>query len=374
MPPLPFPLVEISGGPFERGRQYGAACPDRIGRSVAIYTEQLEKLGVDRKALSRTVSELTPIMDGFSPSSVEEIRGIAAGAGLGFEEIVLVNARTEIISLARLSAGIQEDPDGCTGAVILPNRSASGRLIHGQNWDWRADCAETAMVLRVLREDGPDLLTFTEAGALARCGFNASGIAITANYLESDRDYRQSGVPLPLIRRHVLEQEHLAFAMRSVYTTPKACSNNMIVSHREGWAIDFECAPDETFVVYPDNDLIVHANHWSSPVALSKLKDTGIASTQESFYRDWRVRRCLESKERLTVEDLKAALFDDFGAPYSICRPVRPGSSGNLSATVAMILMEPASGWMEVTPLPAVNRASTRYELPFAAGRPAVAA
>ena len=39
------------------------------------------------------------------------------------------------------------------------------------------------------RDDGPDLLTFTEAGALGRSGFNAAGIAITANYLRSDRDY-----------------------------------------------------------------------------------------------------------------------------------------------------------------------------------------
>ena len=62
-------------------------------------------------------------------------------------------------------------------------------------------------------------MTFTEAGALGRCGFNAVGIAITANYLESDRDYRQVGVPLALIRRKVLESEHVALAMRTVYCT-----------------------------------------------------------------------------------------------------------------------------------------------------------
>ena len=74
--------------------------------------------------------------------------------------------------------------------------TAAGRVIHAQNWDWKAECAETAVVLRVHRDDGPDLLTFTEAGGLARSGLNAAGIAITANYLESDRDYRQTGVPL----------------------------------------------------------------------------------------------------------------------------------------------------------------------------------
>lgn len=365
--PQPFPLIEISGKPYERGKMYGAACPERIRRSVNIYTEQLGGLGIDSPALSGLVAEFFPDMEAYSTDSVEEMRGIAAGAGLSFEEIVLVNARTEIVSLSKRRAGLSDDdPDGCTGAVILPGRSSSGKLIHGQNWDWRAACAETAVVLRIVKRNGPDLLTFTEAGALARCGFNAAGIAITANYLESDRDYRQKGIPLPLIRRFVLEQEHVALAMRSIYVTPKACSNNMIVSHHQGWAIDFECAPDETFPVYPKNDLIVHANHWLSPVALSKLKDTGIPSTPESFYRDWRVRCALESKDKVTADDLKSALFDDFGTPYSVCRPPRPGSSGNLTATVAMVIMEPESGWLEATPLPAMNRESVRYELPSA--------
>jgi hypothetical protein len=35
--------------------------------------------------------------------------------------------------------------------------------------------------------------------------------------------------------------------------------------------------------------------------------------------------------------------------------------SGNLSATVAMVIMEPARGMMEVAPLPALNREFTRY-------------
>lgn len=48
-----------------------------------------------------------------------------------------------------------------------------------------------------------------------------------------------------------------------------------------------------------------------------------------------------------------------FGLPYSICRPPRPGNHNNLSATVAMVIMEPAVG----EPLPALNRVFTRYSL-----------
>jgi hypothetical protein len=84
----------------------------------------------------------------------------------------------------------------------------------------------------------------------------------------------------------------------------------------------------------------------------------------ESFYRDWRVRKLLDQAgEKLTADDLKHALFDDFLTPHSVCRPPRPNDTGNLSATVAMVIMQPAKGLMEVCPLPALNRSFTRYSL-----------
>ncbi|HTO13143.1 MAG TPA: C45 family peptidase, partial [Candidatus Binatia bacterium] len=271
----------------------------------------------------------------------------------------------EMLQLARRGAALSPTPaEACTGVVALPEATQGRRLIHAQNWDWKVECADTAVVLCVRRDDGPDLLTFTEAGGLARSGFNSAGVAITANYLECDRDYRRLGVPLALIRRKVLESQHLALAMRCVYVTPKSAANNMIVSHREGVAVDFECAPDETFQVHPENGLLVHANHFVSPVALAKLRDTGIANTPDSLYRDVRVRGLLAPQVgRLTREAVKAALLDDFATPWSVCRPPRPGVSGVITATVAMVVMEPALGVMDVAPLPALGGRFTRYHL-----------
>lgn len=365
----PCPFVDVSGTPYERGRQQGAAVPSRVKRSIQLYGGQLDELGFDAAAKSALIAEFASEIEAFGAHYIEEMRGIADGAGVALEDIVMVNARTEVIAKAKFMknqpVGEEEElDDGCTGAIILPERSASGKLIHGQNWDWKAECAETAIVLRVRREDGPDILTFVEAGGLARCGMNSAGISITANYLESDRDFTQAGVPLALIRRKVLEQEHFAYAIKAVAGTPKACSNNMMISTVEGFGIDFECAPDEAFPLYPSNGMIVHANHWVGSVALSKLRDTGIQRVPESFYRDWRVRKLLdEAGEKLTVDDLKNALFDDFLTPHSVCRPIRPNDTGNLSATVAMVVMQPDKGIMEVAPLPARNRVFTRYSL-----------
>lgn len=362
-----FPFVSVSGTPEARGRSYGQQAAARVRKSAAMYGQTLVELGYDAMARTELIAHFAREIEDFAPHYLEEMRGIAAGADVPFEDIVMVNARTEVVAKARAEkkkAAELEPGDGCTGALILPTRSANGNLIHGQNWDWRAECAETAIVLRVRNDNGPDILTFVEAGGLARSGLNSAGVSITANYLESDRDFRQLGVPLSLIRRKVLEQQHFALAIKAVATTPKSCSNNIMIGMAAGFGVDFECTTDEAFPIYPGNDdLIVHANHWVSEVALGKLRDTGRASTPESAYRDWRVRRLLNEKPQLTREDLKRALFDDFGSPYSVCRPPRPGSHDNLSATVAMVIMEPAAGLMEVAPLPALNQTFTRYSL-----------
>lgn len=360
MTPTAFPLIEISGSPEARGRQYGQKAADRINKGVSHYTEQLGKLSLDTSKLSALINDYLPVMESFDPAHVAEMRGIAVGAEIPFENVVLLNARTELLKLAsspelrqRLSGEIA---DGCTGLIVQPEASADKKIIHAQNWDWKYECAETAVVLRIRRDDGPDILTFTEAGGLARSGMNSAGINLTANFLESDLDYQDIGVPLPLIRRKILEQQHLALAMHATYTTKKSGSCNMMLSHKDGIALNFECAPNETFLVHPENGLLVHANHWISIAALSKLKDRGIATTPDTLYRDIRVKDILRPHlGRIEVDHVKAALLDDFASPWAVCRPPRMNLANNLSATVASIIMNPSEGVMQVACLPAVN-------------------
>jgi isopenicillin-N N-acyltransferase-like protein len=364
----PFPLIELSGNAHERGLQHGRAMADRIKRGIAMYAESLMRNGVDWPELERRAEALVPTIEAFDAAYVEEMRGIARGADVPFAGIVLMNARTEMVVGAR-KARERSLPDGCTAALALPEATADGVLLHGQNWDWRADCAETGVLLRIRREDGPDILTFTEAGGLARSGLNSAGIGLTANALECDRDYRRGpGVPLPFIRRKVLESAFLAEAVRTIFATAKLGSNHMAVSHAlrhgGGEAFGFECAPDETFWLAPDRGLYVHANHWISDAARAKVKETGLAETPCSIYRDKRVREQLSpDRGRLTLEHFRQAFFDDHASPWSVCRPPRPNNRGAMVATAAMILMRPGEGHLEACPMPALNRRFTSYRL-----------
>jgi isopenicillin-N N-acyltransferase like protein len=367
----PCRLIDLAGSPHDRGVQYGRQAAPEIARSVGHYGAQAAALGLDHPRLAQIVREYLPVLESFDPRQIEEMRGIAAGAEVSFEQIVLVNARTELLQFARHPALLESlkarEPDGCTGVVVRPQATRDKQLIHAHNWDWKVECAESCVILRIHNEDGPDILTFTEAGALARFGFNARGICITANGLDCDRDYRRAGVPLALIRRKVLEQAHLALALRIAYCTPKSGSNNLIISHAaSGLVYDFECAPDETFMVEPQNGVLVHANHWLSPVALAKLQECAMADAPSTFYRDLRAREALAAKAGdVTLEDVTAVMLDDFETPWSICYPPRPSSPTDSStyATVATLLMRPILGEMRVAMLPALDKHFTHYTL-----------
>ena len=367
----PCRLIDLAGSPHDRGVQYGRQAAREIARSVGHYGAQAEALGLDQQRLAQLVREYLPVLESFDHRQIEEMRGIAAGAEVSFEQIVLINARTELLQFARRPALLESlrirEPDGCTGVVVRPQATRDKQLIHAHNWDWKYESAESCVILRIRNENGPAILTFTEAGALARFGFNARGICITANGLDCDRDYRRAGVPLALIRRKVLEQAHLALALRIAYCTPKSGSNNLIISHAaSGLVYDFECAPDETFMVEPQNGVLVHANHWLSPIALTKLQEHGMADAPSTFYRELRTREALAAKVGdVTVDDVMAVMLDDFETPWSICYPPRASSPTDAStyATVATLVMRPVLGEMRVAMLPALDKRFTHYTL-----------
>jgi isopenicillin-N N-acyltransferase like protein len=369
-PVRPCRLIEISGAPFERGRQYGRLAAAEVKNAITHYAAQVRQLKLRDDDLLRVVRQYQRAIESFEPRYIEEMRGIAEGAEVEFDHVVMLNTRTEVLKLAahpdlRTKLLGAAELDGCTTVVAQPEATAAGRLIHAHNWDWKRESAEASVVLHIRDADGPDILTFTEAGALGRFGFNSLGIAISGNYLESDRDYAQLGVPLALIRRKVLEQTHYALALRFAYVTPKSGSNNIVISHAGGGMVfDFECAPDESFEVEPKDGLLIHANHWRSPVALVKLRETGIASTPDSLCRERRARNLLASKiGRITVADVKATLLDDWGSPWSICRPPLPSSTSDLTATVITLIMQPSAGTMEIAVLPALDPTFTSYTM-----------
>ena len=361
----PFPLIEISGAPRERGRQYGEQSAERIARGIKIYRRRLEVRGKDWLKVCNYAENFSTFLDQSVPECMEEMKGIAEGAGVDIAHVLVLNARTELMYGHQTTAESFPN-DGCTAIVVLPERSSDGCLLHGQNWDWIADCVDTGVVLRIRPDYGPDILTFAEAGQLARCGFNANGVSISGNFLESDADMRAQGwaLPLAIIRRLALEASNYHDSLKAVFQSSKMFSNNMVVSHMDGESYSLEATPEEVFWVEPENGLLVHANHFQSLSAQCKIRDTGIPDSPDSLYRLRRTRNALESLEKISIEDLKTAFKDDFGTPYSVCRPPIPGRYGDRgSASVATIIMKPSKGLMWIAPAPWEKGEFTQYSI-----------
>lgn len=364
------PFIEIEGPIVERGLQYGRAADARVKRGAELYKGFLDARGIAWGQAVDATRLLGERLHTLYPRHLEELQAIATGAGVDLAEVMLINGRSEVLNAGAVAMKEQDRvalDDGCTAAVALPDRTADGRLIHGQNWDWRPECEETAVVVAIRRNDGPDLLTYVEAGGLARAGFNEAGIAVTGNNLSIEGEsWSRPGAPLSVIRRLILEAGTYPDALKAVASAPRTVSNNMIVSCAQdtGDAIDLETTPAEIFWVVPEDGLLTHANHFVSPAARAKVVDRGMHTGMDTLYRDRRVRAHLDRcGTRITIDDFKAAFEDRFGHPRAVLRSPDPGSSNQISATVATIIMDAAARVMWVRQSPYRSEEYVRYSL-----------
>jgi isopenicillin-N N-acyltransferase-like protein len=361
-----FPLFDVAGTAADIGFGYGRQAADYVHRSVAIYQSAFARKGVPWDRALGLAKEFAPRIEKYHPAMLEEIRGIAEGAGLPLEVVVAINARTELLYGRRPAArnSADSDGDGCTGAIAMPEATANQHTLHGQNWDWRDECADSSVVLRVRPATGPAMLIFVEAGLLARCGFNSAGVAISGNFLQSDQDYGRDGIPIPFIRRRVLMSESIGEAVRAVMSAPRAFSNNLMISQSEGEGINLETTPGEVFWIQPDEGLLVHANHFISSAARAKVRDVGLETNADSLYRDRRVRSHLTKRlGQLRVEDFQAAFADRYGAPRAVCRSPITGPGGKTSSTVASIVMDTTEKKMWIARRPYEAHRYVEYSL-----------
>lgn len=372
-----FPLIEVAGTAYQRGRLHGGAAPERVARSARLYRRQLTRQGLGGDRLTRLALGMRSVIERFDSAYLDEMQGIADGAGVPLADVILINCRTEMMfGQSELKMVCRELEDGCTGLVVLPEHAASGGLMHALNWDWLQECADTGIVLRMRRDgaDQPDLLLFTEAGALGRHGLNSAGLSMSVNFLSSDRDYRQlADVPLALVRRKMLEAPDMDSAMKVLWRTRRFCSSNLMLTQAGidrggqplGDAVNLECAPDEIFWQAPQHGLLVYANHWLCPVARSKLRELGLADNPDSLYRQRRVETVLQQalyrgSGKVDWACIKNVLAGAFLHAGGVLR--KPGADGQ-HATVATTLMDVAAGVMWIARKPCQSQVFAEYRL-----------
>jgi isopenicillin-N N-acyltransferase like protein len=345
-----FPRVEVEGGARERGRQYGETARDRVNRSVDIYHEVFAHYaGWDWERVRGEAERYVAPVTAFEPRYLEEIRGLAEGAGLDEFDVLAINVRTEIIFAATARGHRTAE---CTSFAVVPTRAAEGTLLIGQNWDWIPETVDTTVILEARQDDGPDFVTVVEAGLLAKVGMNSSGVAVGANALVSAADVGTPGVPFHVLLRALHDADNLADGMRALGRMERSSSANYLLAHEDGLAVDIEAAPGgvgELFPGYPSDGVILHANHFINPGF--RGCDVGLVAMPDSVVRFMRGRQLVADRSGpLDRAFFEALLADHAGYPLSVCShpdPRVPAVERTMS--VAAVIMEPATRRLWIT-------------------------
>lgn len=328
----PIPIVLVEGEPRERGRQHGELAGEQVALSVERYMERFAyyaKLTPD-EARRRAAEFAAPIRE-YDPDLLEEIEGVAEGAGFRTDDLLAVNCRSEVMFG---TAPIME----CTSFGLQPTATANGHTYVGQNWDWAPDIKETLVLLVINQAPRPTVVLLDEAGMIGRMGLNSAGLIMSTNTLISQQ--RQLGVPYNMILRGILNSGTMAEAIAAIVQPKRAISANYLLGHADGQVLDLVTSPIHVDRIAPEQGIIAHGNHFNGPRLQGR--DMSLERFPDSAYRDCRLRDGLEPHApAITEEDIIEALRDDFGHPNAICRHADESQQPlDQLETVASIIMD----------------------------------
>jgi isopenicillin-N N-acyltransferase like protein len=344
------PRIRVEGTPYDRGRQYGAQARAQVHLSVQAYQRVFAYYaGWDWPRVHRAAAAFEAPIAAFRPAYLDEMRGIADGAGLDLADVLAINVRTEVMFAAKarqapLAGRVRDLPAECSAFAVAPAPRVGGHqapTILGQNWDWLLHAAQTLIVLEVSQDDGPDFVTVVEAGLLAKAGLNAAGLGLVTNALVTDADTGVPGLPYHVLLRAILDCATVTEALKVLQAGMRSSSANYLIAHASGAALDVEAAPGDFTRLYPqfpDRGLLLHTNHFLTP-GLSAARDLSLWAMPSSAVRLQRLRTA--TPDPATLDDFRALLADHADYPHSICSHPDPDEHPlDQGATVASVLMD----------------------------------
>ncbi|GAA3742890.1 isopenicillin-N N-acyltransferase-like protein [Spinactinospora alkalitolerans] len=358
-------LHRFRGSHRSIGRQHGTACADLVAEHLDLALARLASAGVDRATATAVAAEYRPFVQEYAGHLDEEIAGIAEGAGITLAEAYLLQLRAEVYADV---LGSPATANECTTFAALPEATATGTGLAGQNADLPDLYAGLMIVVHIEPDDGPEILMATPAGQVSYIGISSTGMAVFANFLNCEGWRR--GFPRYLLSRFAMHHAGVAQACSALRDLPRASSRNLVLLDAAGTAVDFENTPRRSALLPPEDALLAHSNHYLAPDLLDEERSNA-RYLRNSRIRHARMRHLLkENHGRLDPPTMAAILRDrDDGADgLSVhAEDHRERGDEDHYMTVASVIAEPARGriWVSAGP-----PSRSRYvEYSFAGGR-----
>lgn len=242
---------------------------------------------------------VTPLTE-TCPRHLEEIRGIAEGAGVAFLDVLALNVRTEVMfglfteaEAARVRGSAANGTtngttngtntvngtngvnggfpsDGCTSLAFTTPSGPAGdekpsSSFLAQNWDWLPAQAPNLIVARISQPETnvPDIAMVTEAGIIGKIGLNSAGVGCCLNAVRA-RGVDPSRLPVHFALRTILESSTRTQAVERIRGLGGvAGSAHILVADPDGAVgLEFAGGTERIGEISPDEKgRVVHTNH-----------------------------------------------------------------------------------------------------------------
>jgi len=216
----PLEVLRLEGTPYERGFQQGRLMRERVRTLVkrvlliAGSTTPGTK-GLPSGALAEALARTSPFLE---KAWLEELRGLADGAGLPLKEVQEANIFPELFH--------------CSGFALMGKATRDGRLLHGRILDYMtgAGLQEAAVAVVEVPRKGIPFLNAGFAGFLGSVtGMNALGISV--GEMGGRGEGKWDGTPMAFLVRKVLEEARtLEEALEIFRKSKRTCEYYYVVS------------------------------------------------------------------------------------------------------------------------------------------------
>lgn len=357
--------LTLTGNAYERGRQHGAQARAKVHLGVDYYKRMwIDNLGGSEEELLAKAAQFEPVVGDFDAQILEELQGIADGAELTLREILLLNARYELM----LEAVFTKDPPRgaaeCTSLAAEPVSTNDGHTLLAQNWDWGVDVGKHCVLLEIQQEDRPDILTHVEAGFVGHKGLNSAGLGLCANAMSSQHDRFRPAVPVWVLARSVLNCTTLDEAQAAVESADRAASINFMVGSRAGRVAAMELTPTDVYAVPASSGRLSHCNVFADLAPERGLEDCLAIRYPLFCTRAKRAKQLIQEQGELSIERFKSLLCDHTNRPESICRHAQDQpADAFVMQTLASVVMDLTAGVLHLTDGPPCISPYTEHRL-----------
>ena len=334
------------------GRQIGEAAAPTIRLMQENYRQLLrssrERLKLRWEGAVLQARKYHPYAAEGARPYLEELEGIAEGAGLPLDDLMVLNC---IEGIAGDALHLK-----CTSFAVSAELTAEGHVLVGHNEDWWPEDQDTVYLVHATPEDEPAYLAFTYGGLLPNIGFNAAGIAQCCDSVYPN-DTRV-GVPRIFVARSVLGAGRISEALERAVPAKRAAGYNHLIADRSGELYNLEASAKRFALRYGTAGAIVHTNHYLDP-EMQRLEEDS-ESLFPSRVRYHRAERLLASLRPHSPETFKTILADHVNQPRSICCHCSEQDSPlDRSQTIASVVMDLTALTMAVA---VGNPCTTPYE------------